>query len=140
MPQSEEVSGRKIEEIRSTGLVKAIKLKGQKTVTANCHNFEHHAGGSTILLGFIPILRENTVGGQGHPTSLPLPPTSREVTRRLFRVPPCLKGTIYLQTSMPSPGFELRPYGTAVPNLYTRWEAFYSCEQHYVTSIQDVQN
>ncbi|GFU00745.1 hypothetical protein TNCV_4818991 [Trichonephila clavipes] len=43
--------------------------------------------------------------------------------RRLFRVPPCREGTIHLQTSMPSPGFEARPYGTAisVANHYTGW-------------------
>ncbi|GFY08118.1 hypothetical protein TNCV_1355321 [Trichonephila clavipes] len=33
--------------------------------------------------------------------------------RRLFRVPPCRKGTIHLQTSMSSPGFEPSTYGTA---------------------------
>ncbi|GFT50890.1 hypothetical protein TNCV_1148171, partial [Trichonephila clavipes] len=34
------------------------------------------------------------------------------VARRLFRVPPCRKGTIHLQTSMSS-GFEPSLYGTA---------------------------
>ncbi|GFU08402.1 transposable element Tcb2 transposase [Trichonephila clavipes] len=34
--------------------------------------------------------------------------------RRLFRVPPCCKGTIHLQTSISSPGFEPRAYGIAV--------------------------
>ncbi|GFW78676.1 probable hydroxyacid-oxoacid transhydrogenase, mitochondrial [Trichonephila clavipes] len=45
--------------------------------------------------------------------------------RLLFRVPPCCKGTIHLQTSVPSPGFKLKPYGTAVSvtNHYTRWAA-----------------
>ncbi|GFY33320.1 hypothetical protein TNCV_1897721 [Trichonephila clavipes] len=32
--------------------------------------------------------------------------------RRLFRVPPCRKDTIHLQTSMSSLGFESSPYGT----------------------------
>ncbi|GFX27725.1 hypothetical protein TNCV_3662121 [Trichonephila clavipes] len=42
--------------------------------------------------------------------------------RRQFRVPPCRKGTIHLQTSIPSPGFEPRPYGTAVSLAsYTAW-------------------
>ncbi|GFS61213.1 hypothetical protein TNCV_3104721 [Trichonephila clavipes] len=43
--------------------------------------------------------------------------------RRLFRVPPCHQGTIHSQTSMSSPGFEPRPYGTAVrvANHYTGW-------------------
>ncbi|GFT31335.1 hypothetical protein TNCV_607791 [Trichonephila clavipes] len=44
-------------------------------------------------------------------------------TRRLFRVPPCCEGTIHLQTSMSSPGFEPRPYGTVVGvvSRYTGW-------------------
>ncbi|GFS89738.1 DUF5641 domain-containing protein [Trichonephila clavipes] len=33
-------------------------------------------------------------------------------TQRIFRVPAC--DTIHLQTSMPSPGFESRPYGTVI--------------------------
>ncbi|GFW36071.1 hypothetical protein TNCV_4929341 [Trichonephila clavipes] len=36
--------------------------------------------------------------------------TRRLAARRLFRVPPCRKGTIHLQT----PGFEPSPYGIAV--------------------------
>ncbi|GFS63546.1 fibroblast growth factor receptor-like 1 [Trichonephila clavipes] len=39
--------------------------------------------------------------------------TRGPAARRLFRVPPCHEGTIHLQTSMPSPGFKPRPYGTA---------------------------
>ncbi|GFX80110.1 hypothetical protein TNCV_2107561 [Trichonephila clavipes] len=34
--------------------------------------------------------------------------------RWLFEVPSCREGTIHLQTSMSSPGFEPRPNGTAV--------------------------
>ncbi|GFW51111.1 hypothetical protein TNCV_3593931 [Trichonephila clavipes] len=34
--------------------------------------------------------------------------------RRLFKVLPCHEGSIHLQTSMSSPQFEPRPYGTAV--------------------------
>ncbi|GFV19586.1 hypothetical protein TNCV_478121 [Trichonephila clavipes] len=42
--------------------------------------------------------------------------------RRLFRVSPCRKSTIHLQTPMPSPGFKPRPYSTAVivTNPYIR--------------------
>ncbi|GFV69009.1 hypothetical protein TNCV_1999751 [Trichonephila clavipes] len=36
------------------------------------------------------------------------------VARLLFRVPPCHKGPIYLQTSMHFSGFEPKSYGTAV--------------------------
>ncbi|GFW61406.1 hypothetical protein TNCV_4137231 [Trichonephila clavipes] len=47
--------------------------------------------------------------------------TRRLVARRLFIVPPCRKGTIHIQTSMSSLGFEPRPYGTAfsVANQHT---------------------
>ncbi|GFV98620.1 uncharacterized protein TNCV_1453061 [Trichonephila clavipes] len=44
-------------------------------------SFEHHAGDSTILLGSTPIYREQTRGWSGPPTSLPLPPTTREDMR-----------------------------------------------------------
>ncbi|GFX22733.1 uncharacterized protein TNCV_4838701 [Trichonephila clavipes] len=44
-------------------------------------SLEHHAGDSTFWLASTPIMRENTRGGQGSPTSLPLPPTSREGLR-----------------------------------------------------------
>ncbi|GFT25232.1 hypothetical protein TNCV_181051 [Trichonephila clavipes] len=38
-------------------------------------------------------------------------------------MPPCCEGIIHLETSMPSPGFEPRPYATAVSvtNNYTGW-------------------
>ncbi|GFV60984.1 hypothetical protein TNCV_91961 [Trichonephila clavipes] len=50
-------------------------------------------------------------------------PTRRLAVRRLFRVPPCHEGTIHLQTSMSSPGFEPSPYGAAVSvaNHYSGW-------------------
>ncbi|GFV09575.1 uncharacterized protein TNCV_3159721 [Trichonephila clavipes] len=45
-------------------------------------SLEHHAGDSTIYLGSTPILRENTLReGQGPPSSLSHPPTSREDSR-----------------------------------------------------------
>ncbi|GFW13778.1 hypothetical protein TNCV_1669941 [Trichonephila clavipes] len=65
---------------------------------------------------------EHPGGDQEPPTSLPLPPTSRE-DLRLFKEPPCREGTIHLQTSMSSPGFEPGPNGTAVSvsNPYAGW-------------------
>ncbi|GFT70367.1 hypothetical protein TNCV_2658141 [Trichonephila clavipes] len=64
-------------------------------------------------------------GVQGPPSSLTLPPTSREDMRPdgYFRVPSCCKGTIHLQTFMPSLGFVPKPFGTAVNviNHYTGW-------------------
>ncbi|GFX32071.1 hypothetical protein TNCV_4099201 [Trichonephila clavipes] len=56
---------------------------------------------------------------------LPSPSTNLTrglATRRLFSEPPCRKGTIHLQTSMPSLGFEPNPNGIAVSatNHYTR--------------------
>ncbi|GFU08724.1 transmembrane protein KIAA1109 [Trichonephila clavipes] len=61
-----------------------------------------------------------------HPKSSQGPPTNLMrglVARPLFKVPPCRKGTIHLQTSMSSPGFEPSPNGTAVSvaNHYTGW-------------------
>ncbi|GFT23012.1 hypothetical protein TNCV_1857891 [Trichonephila clavipes] len=43
--------------------------------------------------------------------------------RRVLRVPPCREAPIHLQTSMPSPGFKPRRYGTAVSvtNHCTGW-------------------
>ncbi|GFT59299.1 hypothetical protein TNCV_3892291 [Trichonephila clavipes] len=78
-----------------------------------------------IMLGFTPILREETLGVvRGF---LPLFPstnlTRRHSARRLFKVPPCREDTVHLQTSMSSPGFEPRPNSTAVriANHYTGW-------------------
>ncbi|GFY36818.1 hypothetical protein TNCV_2567801 [Trichonephila clavipes] len=75
--------------------------------------------------GHILSLREKTLGGA---RSLPLPPTTRK--EFLFRVPPCRKGTMHLQTSMSSPGFEPSPYGIAVrvANHYTSWATFFQSE------------
>ncbi|GFV38345.1 hypothetical protein TNCV_3633521 [Trichonephila clavipes] len=70
------------------------------------------------------IVGENTLGADGLKFLFPLIyVTKRLVARQLFRVHSCLKGTIHLQTSMPSLGFELRPYGTvvSVSNHFTGW-------------------
>ncbi|GFW52768.1 hypothetical protein TNCV_2393471 [Trichonephila clavipes] len=50
-------------------------------------------------------------------------PLERTAARRLFRVHPCRKGKIHVQTSMHSPGFEPSPYGAVVSfaNHYTEW-------------------
>ncbi|GFU08379.1 hypothetical protein TNCV_4963001 [Trichonephila clavipes] len=58
--------------------------------------------------------------------NIPSPSTNHTrglAARRLFIVPPCRKGTIHLQTSMSSPGFEPSPYGIAVSvaNRYAGW-------------------
>ncbi|GFT01676.1 hypothetical protein TNCV_4205051 [Trichonephila clavipes] len=49
--------------------------------------------------------------------------TRELAARRLFKIPSCREGTIHLQTSMSSPGFETSPNGTAVSvaNHYTGW-------------------
>ncbi|GFV75981.1 hypothetical protein TNCV_1455781 [Trichonephila clavipes] len=77
---------------------------------------------------------EHSGDRQRPPTSLPLPPTTQTkglVARWLFRVPPCRKGTIYLQTSMSSPGCEPRPSGTAVnvTNRYTELTTLLICDR-----------
>ncbi|GFW89316.1 uncharacterized protein TNCV_3966061 [Trichonephila clavipes] len=50
------------------------QLKRQRSIPLS---FEHHIGDSTIWLVSTPF-EEDTWGGQGPPTSLPLPPTTRE--------------------------------------------------------------
>ncbi|GFX91837.1 hypothetical protein TNCV_3530361 [Trichonephila clavipes] len=78
--------------------------------------FEHHTGDSMSWLVFNSIFL----------ASLSTNLTRGLAARWLFKVPPCRKGTIHLQTSMPSPGFELRPYGiiVSVTNHYTGWVNF----------------
>ncbi|GFW81741.1 hypothetical protein TNCV_2884151 [Trichonephila clavipes] len=53
---------------------------------------------------------------------------------RLFKVPPCREGTMHLQTSVSSPGFEPRPYGTAVSiaNHYTWWATEWAMKTYRV--------
>ncbi|GFW66181.1 hypothetical protein TNCV_1710801 [Trichonephila clavipes] len=68
--------------------------------------------------------REHPEGGSGalpYLSSLSSTLTIGFSSRRLFRVSPCRKDTIHLQTSVPSQGFEPRAYGTAVSvsNHYT---------------------
>ncbi|GFS87283.1 myosin-I heavy chain [Trichonephila clavipes] len=91
--------------------------------------FEHHVGDSTTWLCSSPVLRESIleVGDQGPPTNL----TRGIAARRLFRVPPCRTGTIHVQTSLPSPGFEPRSYCTTVgvTNHYTNWAPANNNEQ-----------
>ncbi|GFW27570.1 hypothetical protein TNCV_4282711 [Trichonephila clavipes] len=49
----------------------------------------------------------------------------RLAAQRLFRISPYCKGTIHLQTSMPSSGFECRLYGitVSITNHYNGWAA-----------------
>ncbi|GFV37171.1 hypothetical protein TNCV_1720931 [Trichonephila clavipes] len=74
-------------------------------------SFEHHTGESTIWLVPTPILREDTWewSGASHFSTPSTNHTRGLATRQLFRVPPCRKGNIHLQTSMSSPGFEPSP-------------------------------
>ncbi|GFV87718.1 hypothetical protein TNCV_780021 [Trichonephila clavipes] len=98
-------------------------------------------GGSLVVLHDMPAMvgipnhwataaLEHPGDGQKPLTSLPLPPTSREdlLLDGYLEYPPCPKGTIHLQPSMSSPGFEPRPKGTAasVPNAYIGWAADYT--------------
>ncbi|GFW47831.1 hypothetical protein TNCV_251601 [Trichonephila clavipes] len=70
----------------------------------------------------------NPEGGKGLPLSSPSTNHTRGLAaRRLFRVPPCRKGTIHLQASMSSPGFESSPYGitVSVANHYAGWATYF---------------
>ncbi|GFW38127.1 DUF4817 domain-containing protein [Trichonephila clavipes] len=71
--------------------------------------------------------------GQEPPTSLPLPPTSRgDLRLNGYLKYPHAEKTIHLQTPMSSPGFEPRPYGTAVSvaNHYTGWATLFGLAIH----------
>ncbi|GFV65518.1 hypothetical protein TNCV_1737551 [Trichonephila clavipes] len=81
----------------------------------------------TLRFGSIPPqFRGKTLWVWSEASHLSSPSTNHTrglATRRLFSVPPCRAGTIHLQTTMSSPGFEPSPYGTAVSvaNHYTGW-------------------
>ncbi|GFT97247.1 hypothetical protein TNCV_2205391 [Trichonephila clavipes] len=79
-------------------------------------SFEHSGGESTIWLGYTQILSRTPWKGSGasHLSSSTTNLMRGFEARRLFRVPPCLKGTIRLQRSMSSTVFEPRPNGTVV--------------------------
>ncbi|GFS81853.1 hypothetical protein TNCV_1544811 [Trichonephila clavipes] len=70
-------------------------------------------------------LGEHPTTGDSHPSSPFINLTRGLAARQLLRVSTCRKGTIHLQTSMPSARFKPRPYGTAVSvtNHYIRWVA-----------------
>ncbi|GFW46253.1 hypothetical protein TNCV_2813481 [Trichonephila clavipes] len=79
-----------------------------------------------VTARFYPKLEGGHPGGESGASNLSCPVThlKRELeARRLFRVPPCRAGTTHLQTSMSSPGFEPKPYGTvvSVTNHYIEW-------------------
>ncbi|GFY34191.1 hypothetical protein TNCV_2504941 [Trichonephila clavipes] len=76
---------------------------------------------SALFFCFGPYWKRNLVGVDEKKGGI------QWVGRMLIAHPtPCREGTIHLQTSMSSPGFEPRPYGTAVSvtNHYTGWVIF----------------
>ncbi|GFW32046.1 hypothetical protein TNCV_2600721 [Trichonephila clavipes] len=105
--------------------MKFIASKGLVFTPVVSLSFEHHASDTTIFLGFTPVLTENILGVvRGLPPLFPFhQPHERDSTA--IRRPSCHEGTIHLQISMPSPGFEPRPYGTAISatNHCTGWVA-----------------
>ncbi|GFU76984.1 hypothetical protein TNCV_4521401 [Trichonephila clavipes] len=87
-------------------------------------SFKHHSGDSTILLGSTPILRDKNLGVvRGFANLFPFHKLLERTygSTAIYSIP--MPGR-HLQTSMPSPGFELRLYGTAVSatNHYTGWD------------------
>ncbi|GFX36021.1 hypothetical protein TNCV_4215431 [Trichonephila clavipes] len=77
----------------------------------------------TIRFSSIPHQFCGRKSRPSHLFSLSTSHTRGHAARRLFRVSPCRKGTIHLQISMSSPGFEPFHYGTAVSvaNHYNDW-------------------
>ncbi|GFU09016.1 hypothetical protein TNCV_1318861 [Trichonephila clavipes] len=87
---------------------------------------EIHHGDSTFWLVSTPILRGDTLGGiRSTPRLFPFHQSLERTCGLMARVPPCRKDTIRLQTSIPFPGLEPRPYSTVVnvTNRYTGWVA-----------------
>ncbi|GFT88022.1 hypothetical protein TNCV_4391621 [Trichonephila clavipes] len=78
-----------------------------RDVGASYPSFPSGLGHSHILTGRTPWWWSEASHLSSSSTNL----TRVLADRRLFRVPPCRKGTIHLQTSVPSPVFE---HGTAV--------------------------
>ncbi|GFV95071.1 uncharacterized protein TNCV_3708671 [Trichonephila clavipes] len=103
------------------------------SLIGNRQRKEKDSGMLTVQFGLVPNFEgEHSGGGQRSPTNL----TRGLAARWLFRVPPCRKGTIHLQTSMPSPGFEPRHYDTdaqneiaVVPDFHKR--ILFSDEAHF---------
>ncbi|GFX62041.1 hypothetical protein TNCV_2227671 [Trichonephila clavipes] len=72
------------------------------------HIFEHQTGDSSIWLGSTPNFEGEHPGSGGLDTShLSFPSTNlskRLTARRIFRVSPCLKGTLHLKNIPTFPG------------------------------------
>ncbi|GFW22430.1 hypothetical protein TNCV_1431811 [Trichonephila clavipes] len=102
--------------------IRASRCSHMPEIILKIRSFEHHIQ-ATVRFGLSPpqFLGRTPCRCQGPSTNL----TTGLATRRVFRVPPCRKDTIHLQTSKPSPGFEPRLYGAAVSvtKHYTEWAA-----------------
>ncbi|GFT98299.1 hypothetical protein TNCV_2903961 [Trichonephila clavipes] len=77
-------------------------------------------------LPWSPKEGENPRGGQGPPTSLHLPPTTREDLRLdgYLEYPHAAKA-LYIDKHPCPPGFEPSPYGTAFIVGYNRYKPLY---------------
>ncbi|GFT57137.1 hypothetical protein TNCV_1691691 [Trichonephila clavipes] len=112
--------GREIESVKGKGRIEEHEIPHDKRLSWTAivsRTFQYHTGGRTIWLVSTPILTENTLGiVRVLPPLFPFhQPQERTCgSQGLFKVLPWRKSTIHLQTSMPSPGYKPRPYGTAV--------------------------
>ncbi|GFU26748.1 hypothetical protein TNCV_1838071 [Trichonephila clavipes] len=84
-------------------------------------DFKHHASDRTILVGSTKSLKNTLLMFMIRPylSSSSTNLTRGLAARRLFRISLCHEGAQHLQTAMPSPGFELRPFGNAFSSLTT---------------------
>ncbi|GFX66422.1 hypothetical protein TNCV_343961 [Trichonephila clavipes] len=104
--------------------------QGSSSTPIISRSFEHHAGDSTIRIGSAPNFEAEPLQGWSaafHLSSSYTSLTKEFAARRKFRFSLYCKDIKYLQTSMPSPGFEHRSYntGVSVTNHYTGWVAVY---------------
>ncbi|GFS98454.1 hypothetical protein TNCV_3478481 [Trichonephila clavipes] len=119
-----QVAGRNHPPTNKNTLIRALTEEWDKLPQQLLDNVVQTLALSTIQVSVLFCSVPLQFGGrkpcrcQGPPTSLP--PTARGfAARRLFRVPPCPKGTVLLQTSMSSPGFEPVPTASQSASLTT---------------------
>ncbi|GFT29361.1 integrase catalytic domain-containing protein [Trichonephila clavipes] len=90
---------------------------------------------ATVRFGPIPpqFWSRTPGGSQRPPTSLPLPPTSREdlLLDGYLEYPPCREGTIHLRTSIPSLGIKPKPTENKQPRIL---KVFWDTEQQRLLS------
>ncbi|GFS85926.1 hypothetical protein TNCV_1219241 [Trichonephila clavipes] len=99
---SSEMKGR-----QRASVIHRIIVSGASCTSVVTRSFKHHTGDSTIFGSVPPQFRGRTPWSWSEASQ----PHERTIGSTA-KVPPCNEDNLHLQTSMSSPGFEPRPYGT----------------------------